>query len=586
MIVREVFNGIPPSTKLRVIALSFLILFSGVSLAVSSSTPPVQKTNAPLPTPLEGRILFAPMWGFTTYVIDSTGAVNHTWSSNYIPGVAVWWVGDGSILRTLRVGGGPGLGAGGGVQKIRWDGTVLWDYRCNTDACFSHHDVQSLPNGDVLLIAWEAKTRDEAIAAGKNPSSVTDMGMMPDQVIEIKPTGPTTGEIVWEWHVWDHLIQQYDASKENYGVVADHPELIDVNYAPSFGTDWLHTNSIDYNAQLDQIVLSVHNFNEIWVIDHSTTTEEAAGHTGGNSGEGGDLLYRWGNPAAYQRGTSADQQLFSQHDATWIDEDCPGAGDILVFNNGGNRPDGEYSSVDEIVPPVNSTGAYFINPGSAYGPIAPTWMYMATPPTDFYANRFSGAQRLPDGNTLICNAETGYFFEVTPDGTTIWDYTNPYPTPLTNQLFKIVYIPPEETPDGPDLDCSGSLSWSDSTPGTTVTGSFQVQNIGEPGSLLNWTINTSLLSWGSWSFTPESGVDLLPKTGKVPIQVSVVIPEETNAEFEGYIRVENQNNPNDFDVIPVYLSTPFEKYSTQMVLSFQSLFLLKFKQGILGENIW
>jgi hypothetical protein len=585
MIIRAVFHWVSSCTKLRVIGLSLLMLFSGVSLVMSSSTQLIQKTNTPLPTNLDGRILFAPMWGFTTYIIDATGAVNHTWSSNYLPGVAVWWVGDGSILRTLRMGGGPGLGAGGGVQKIRWDGTILWDYRCNTNACFSHHDVQSLPNGDVLLIAWEAKTRDEAIAAGKNPNLVTTEGMMPDQIIEVKPTGPTTGEIVWEWHVWDHLVQDYDPFKANYGVVADYPELIDVNYAPSFGTDWLHTNSIDYNAGLDQILLSVHNFNEIWVIDHSTTTKEAAGHSGGQSGKGGDLLYRWGNPAAYQRGTSDDEKLFSQHDATWIDENCPGAGNILVFNNGGNRPDGKYSSVDEIVPPVNSTGAYSLDSGSAYGPIEPIWKYTANPPTDFYANRFSGAQRLPDGNTLICNAETGYFFEVTPDGAPIWEYTSPYPTPLTNQLFKIVYIPPEEPPNGPDLKCTGSLSWSDIRPGATVTGSFQVQNIGAPGSLLNWTINTSLLSWGVWMFTPTSGVDLLPKTGKITVQVSVVVPDETNTEFEGYIRVENQNDAHDFDVIPVSLITPFEKVSVQMNLSFQPLFLLKFRQGILEKTL-
>jgi hypothetical protein len=96
-----------------------------------------------------------------------------------------------------------------------------------------------------------------------------------------------------------------------YGVVTDHPELVDINFGDT-KTDWMHTNSIDYNEKFDQILISVHNFNEIWVIDHSTTTEEAAGHTGGNSGKGGDLLYRWGNPQAYERGTASDQQLFLQ----------------------------------------------------------------------------------------------------------------------------------------------------------------------------------------------------------------------------------------------------------------------------------
>ena len=204
-------------------------------------------------------------------------------------------------------------------------------------------------------------------------------------------------------------------------MVADHPELIDLNYrGPGTGpggADLNHTNAIDYNAQFDQILLSIRCFSEIWVIDHSTTTAEAGGHSGGNSGMGGDLLYRWGNPAAYDAGDAGDQQLFVQHDAQWIPSGYPGAGNILVFNNGGGRPDGDYSSVDEIVPPVDSSGYY-----EGYGPTAPLWSYTAATPTDFYAAAISGAQRLPDGNTLICDGPNGYFFEVTSAGDLVWDY--------------------------------------------------------------------------------------------------------------------------------------------------------------------
>src|SRR5690606_15913622 len=108
-------------------------------------------------------------------------------------------------------------------------------------------------------------------------------------------------------------------------------------------------NAIDYNPQLDQIMISTREFSELWIIDHSTTTAEAAGHTGGRSGKGGDILYRYGNPAAYNRGTRADQKFFYQHDAQWIEPGLPGAGNILVFNNGWNRVDGSsFSSVIEL----------------------------------------------------------------------------------------------------------------------------------------------------------------------------------------------------------------------------------------------
>ena len=115
----------------------------------------------------------------------------------------------------------------------------------------------------------------------------------------------------------------------------------------------MHVNAVAYNADLDQIALSSPNFSEIWIIDHSTTTEEAKGHTGGRWGKGGDILYRWGNPRAYKNGTSRDQRLFFQHNIQWIPRGLPGEGHLLVFNNGGGRKPEEYSSVDEFVPPTD-----------------------------------------------------------------------------------------------------------------------------------------------------------------------------------------------------------------------------------------
>jgi hypothetical protein len=256
------------------------------------------------------------------------------------------------------------------------------------------------------------------------------------------PTGPNSGDIVWEWHVWDHMIQDYDPSKENYGIVADHPELIDINFFENPLTsnpDWNHINSIDYNEEFDQILLSVNAFNEIWVIDHSTTTEEAAGHTGGLYGKGGDILYRWGNPQTFDRGNENSRVFYHQHDAQWIKEGFPGAGNILVFNNGDGRPGGSYSSIIEITPPVDEFGFYSINSSSAFGPEIPVWIYTADNPFDFFSKRTSGAQRLPNGNTLICHSSKGTFFEVTHDKETVWEYINPYPNPNRNSVFKINY---------------------------------------------------------------------------------------------------------------------------------------------------
>jgi hypothetical protein len=542
--------------KVRMTLFFMMFLLLGTFLMPFSSPQPTiqnmkmnQNTEVSSMT-VNGQILYSPIYSGTTYLRESNGALNHTWSSSYLPGVMVRWLGDGMMLRTIRVGVGPydGGGAGGGVQKVEWDETVVWDYRYNTNGDLSHHDVSVLPNGNVLLIAWETKTRVEAIAAGRNPSYVSGQEFMPDHIIEVQPTGPTSGTIVWEWHVWDHLIQDYDSSKPNYGMVTNHPELVDVNYPAEPQIDWMHSNSIDYNEQYDQIMISVLHFNEIWVIDHSTTTAEAASHAGGNSGKGGDLLYRWGNPEAYDRGTSNDKKLFQQHDATWIDEGYPGEGNILIFNNGVGR---SYSTVEEIVPPINTNGSYILVPSSAYGPTAPTWSYNPTP--KFYASHLSGATRLASGNTLVCNGEIGKIWEVTPDGATVWQYTG------LGELLKIEYIPYGGPPNGnqtPDLECSGSLSWTNIQPGATVNGSFQVENIGDSGSLLNWTVNISSISWGTWTIAPGSGEHLTPEDGPVTVQVSVIAPDEPKSSFEGYIRVENRNDPTDFKLIPVILKTP------------------------------
>ena len=99
--------------------------------------------------------------------------------------------------------------------------------------------------------------------------------------------GKTGGEVVWEWHLWDHLIQDADKDKANFGDVGAHPERVDINYNVVAGQranpDWTHFNAVAYNAELDQVVVSLRNFSEIWILDHGTTTREAGGHTGGKT---------------------------------------------------------------------------------------------------------------------------------------------------------------------------------------------------------------------------------------------------------------------------------------------------------------
>ena len=340
------------------------------------------------------------------YLIDIRGRIVHSWSLDWR-----------ATLRLIENGRLLGM-QDNVVREADPGGNVTWEYRYDGDGVL-HHDFLKLPNGNLLLLVRRTRTRDEAVAAGADPAFVPPQGIEYEAVVEVGGGG----EIVWEWSLWDHLIQDFDPDKANYGDVAGHPELVDLNFQLERAferritrrpeLDWIHANSIDYHPGLDRIAISARNFSELWIIDHGTTTEEAAGR-------GGDLLYRWGNPRAYRAGTAADQRLFWPHHVHWIEPGLPGAGNLLMFNNGmefAGHARG-WSSVVELALPADGRG---YRPGEP----APVWTYEADPPAVFYSAFMSGAQRLPNGNTLIASGDEGTVFEVTPGGRTVWKYVNP-----------------------------------------------------------------------------------------------------------------------------------------------------------------
>jgi len=338
-----------------------------------------------------GYTLFAPSASTTTYLIDQEGREVNRWVSSSVPMTAEL-LPDGSLIRATRVPSqdGPAKawapGVSGRIEKFNWEGERVWSYTLATQDAHLHHDFEVMPNGNVLMIAWERKTYAEAVQAGRRPDDVPIAPgtggvreLWPDMLIEVRPNEPAPGEtyaeggeIVWRWHLWDHMVQDIDPTKANFGNVAANPHLIDINYyltGDGMGgvpADWTHFNSVDYNPELDQIVVSPREFGELWIIDRSTTTAEAASRTGGRAGRGGSLLYRWGNPAAYKSGSAADQRLFYQHDPQWIRPGLPGAGNMLVFNNGWNPNPNlpSFSTVEEITLPANAQ-QWYVNDSSS-----------------------------------------------------------------------------------------------------------------------------------------------------------------------------------------------------------------------------
>lgn len=355
---------------------------------------------------VEEYTLFTPFGDTDTYLIDHEGETVHTWESSYRPGLSVYLLENGELLRpatnrnndqlfTAESNNGAGL-----IEILDWESNVTWSTTLSTDSYLSHHDVEPLSNGNILAVVWEAKTAAEALALGRTKVSADTLWA--GAVYEICRASASNdcvdGEIVWRWSAWDHVVQDADSSITSTYVsnINDHSDKVDLNFFTGAGAaDWMHINAVDYNAETDQILLSVRNFSEYWVINHSDASQ--------------GLVSRVGNPAAY--GESGEQILFVQHDAQWIEAGSPGAGNILVFNNGTNRTDGNYSSVDEFC---------YQESDCTVGEMVSSYSEGAS--GDFYADHISGAQRLANGNTLVCEGTEGRIFEYNSNQEVVWEY--------------------------------------------------------------------------------------------------------------------------------------------------------------------
>jgi len=382
-----------------------------------------------------GYLLFAPLFSKTSYLMDYEGKVVQTWTSRYNPGQSVYLLPDGNLLRTGNDSSRYFFGGGGVLEILDRKGTVKWQYSLSDSLQRQHHDVCPLPNGHLLVLCWEKITREEVLMKGRQKVAKE---IWSEKIVELVPEGKNEAKIVWQWRLWDHLAEANQTSRA---------EKLDVNFLAAESADWLHFNSLDYNSETDQILISNRNLSEIYIIDHSTTTAEAESSAGGRYGRGGDFLFRWGNPQAYQKGTEKDQQLFRQHHATWIRKGLPGEGSILLFNNGvqRNRSGEEYSEVFSLSPLTDSSGQY-LKCNGRFLPEQPDWIYQAKERSSFFSFNVSSAQRLPNGNTLICEGAEGRFFEVTEKGETVWEYKNPYGVKLAadrpeiqNQVFRCTW---------------------------------------------------------------------------------------------------------------------------------------------------
>lgn len=355
-----------------------------------------------------------------SYLIDNCGNIVNEWESTHKTGHGIYLTPEGDLLRAGAISGDYDAGGLGGIFELYdWNGDLKWQYQIASADQHAHHDIALLPNGNFLCTVWERKSEAEATSNGR----IFNGEVWSESILEIEILENNSANIVWEWSVWDHLIQDKESTVINYGIISEHPELLDINYigqGQNTSGNWLHINALSYNAELDQIVFSSRYLSEIYVIDHSTTTAEAASHSGGQYGRGGDILFRFGNPQVYDQGDESDQILRGQHNIDWVKNGTEWIDAFSVFDN--EYLEGAQSRAIIFNNPIDDTGNYSFDPTNKFGDVSILRSYTNT---TMHSDILSGVQVLPNNNLLILEGRSGHIFEIDDDDNVVWDYIYP-----------------------------------------------------------------------------------------------------------------------------------------------------------------
>jgi hypothetical protein len=444
----------------------------------------------------------------TTYLLDMEGRVVHTWPVGTNPHLL-----DNGHVLDASTNDPSGFG---GFKEVDWNGATVWQYTDKRTTYHPHHDFTRIYNPKLkayttLYIANKDLTMAQCIAAGASPSGLQSSGAQMDAIVEVD----ASGTVVWEWCFYDHLVQDVDPTKSNYvgagKTIADYPGRLNVNMpGKPPRNDWLHCNSLDFNAELDQIVVnSVQG--EFYVIDHGGTfvAGSPTASIASAASSAGDFLYRFGDPARYSQGnppsilenwtlsTNGNKQLGGAHDVQWIGPGLTGAGHFLIFDNAQylseHTPQSYVLEIDPFRGADGNDSGFYVNPPQVGCNVwdAPAvtdktprnmskqivWSYSSLSNLTLFSHIGCSAQRLPNGNTLICADTEGYITEITPDNQVVWEYIVPVTTnsivltigdnlPMVNSIFR-AYRYGSDHP---------ALAGHTLTPGKTIAGRTTVTN--------------------------------------------------------------------------------------------------------------
>jgi len=406
-----------------------IILAVGIFVAMASSVYAVEtfqthtgvilwdEANA-----MNGYTLFAPSGETVSYLIDMEGYIVHSWDVGTTPGLHDRLLVDGNLLRGYRPGVPGGFnprigGAAGGVREYTWDNEMVWDHVAQTATSIQHHTffrVETGPQaGTTFILAWEFVSCEDAFALGRNEGTCDEgVGLGPDWIYQIN----MDQEVIWSWRVWDHV-------GEGPNQFAINAQTDPVNQS---NQDWTHGNTVEYDHNSGMVIFNSRNWGEFFLIDHAGTFVEGdpAQSIANAAGPAGDIMFRWGNPCNYGAGDcprfndDGDQEIFGEHCVVFLgtgdNVNFGDYGNILIFDNGWQRSQGNRSRSVEVAPDMQDWLATEV-----------VWTYQSGDQGSFYTAYQGGTQRLANGNTFITSTGEGHLFQVTPGGSVVWDFVNP-----------------------------------------------------------------------------------------------------------------------------------------------------------------
>ena len=345
----------------------------------------------------DGYTIFAAQGG-NIVMIDMDGTTVHEWTSP-VPGLVIDNVQPLSNGRILCLAYASFAEGRRQAFELNFDSKAMkaWSVTDQPEGTAYHHDIERLPNGNTLFLM-----KQDIDVPSISPHTLVD-----DYIEEVD----ADGNVVWRWDTYQHF--------DDFAFPADSLQLISDS-----GGDWAHANSISVippnshglpEFAEGNIIVSQRFTNTVCIIDRGT----------------GDVVWSLG---------PEDHMTYGQHWPHMIEQGLPGAGNILIFDNGSgtgyplrHRAPGR-SRVVEIDPVTKTV----------------VWQYEQW--FDFWSNIVSGAQRLENGNTLICSGVRGRLFEVTPTGEIVWEYMSPYTNPnngrrLVYRAYRVPYdfVPPKKT---------------------------------------------------------------------------------------------------------------------------------------------